>query len=313
MDPRRRGKGEEYALLANVHRQMEREHAYSESLAEDLGEDFRLPISHRVEENLDTTNLEQASVDTHIPSNNIGYRLLQKMGWKGQGLGREEQGIVEPIKPGNTEGKLGLGKQEEDDFYTAPENVERRKLDVEIDLPEEVVKKREVAAEKEQKIKEEIKEVQRVFFCELCNKQYKLAAEFDVHLSSYDHNHKKRFKEMKESNRNRDDKQLREQREQLRQERDMARMAQTAEAQRQQQAEVQRQQQLKAEQASQGASGNRNQPLKFGLTGPGRAGGSNVTRPSGQGKVVMGSFNKKPRVEVKKPAIFSGEDSDEDS
>jgi hypothetical protein len=30
-----------------------------------------------------------------------------------------------------------------------------------------------------------------VFFCSLCNKQYKLAHEFESHLSSYDHNHRK--------------------------------------------------------------------------------------------------------------------------
>lgn len=31
----------------------------------------------------------------------------------------------------------------------------------------------------------------QVFRCELCDKQYNLVAEYNVHLSSYDHNHKK--------------------------------------------------------------------------------------------------------------------------
>jgi len=48
-----------------------------------------------------------------------------------------------------------------------------------------------VVAERENKIQSEVKEIHRVFYCELCNKQYKLATEFEVHLSSYDHNHKK--------------------------------------------------------------------------------------------------------------------------
>lgn len=40
--------------------------------------------------------------------------------------------------------KLGVGKQEEDDFFTAEGNVQRRKLDVELAETEENIKKREV-------------------------------------------------------------------------------------------------------------------------------------------------------------------------
>lgn len=46
-------------------------------------------------------------------------------------------------------------------------------------------------AEREQKIQTEVKEIRKVFYCDLCNKQYKLAMEFEAHLSSYDHNHRK--------------------------------------------------------------------------------------------------------------------------
>ena len=49
----------------------------------------------------------------------------------------------------------------------------------------------QVIAEREHKIRTEVKEIQKVFFCSLCNKQYKLAHEFESHLSSYDHNHRK--------------------------------------------------------------------------------------------------------------------------
>lgn len=35
------------------------------------------------------------SMETHIPENNIGYKMLQKMGWHaGKGLGSQGQGSV---------------------------------------------------------------------------------------------------------------------------------------------------------------------------------------------------------------------------
>ncbi|XP_042392786.1 G patch domain-containing protein 8-like isoform X2 [Zingiber officinale] len=266
-------------------KQEAREEAYPDSLAEDVLGDFRLPISHRPTENLDTDNLEQASLDTQLTSSNVGFRLLQKMGWKGKGLGKNEQGITEPIKAGMRDPKLGVGKQEEDDFFTAEGNVQRRKLDVELAETEENIKKREVVAEREQKIESEVKEIKKVFFCNLCNKQYKLAIEFESHLSSYDHNHRKRFKEMREMHgSSRDDRQKREQ---LRQEKEMAKFAQMADAhkQRQQQQQQQHQQQQQQQQEGSGTScdvsapkvsakvlqQDQRQALKFGFSKQGNA------------------------------------------
>jgi hypothetical protein len=64
-----------------------------ESFIEGLAEEFRLPITHRVTENVDLEDVEQASLDVKISSSNVGFRLLQKMGWKGKGLGKQEQGV----------------------------------------------------------------------------------------------------------------------------------------------------------------------------------------------------------------------------
>lgn len=68
-----------------------------ESFIEELAGEFRLPITHRVTENVDLEDVEQASLDTMISSSNVGFRLLQKMGWKGKGLGKQEQGLCSVV------------------------------------------------------------------------------------------------------------------------------------------------------------------------------------------------------------------------
>ncbi|RCV32556.1 hypothetical protein SETIT_7G012400v2 [Setaria italica] len=271
---------------------------------EDDLEEFRLPMSHRPTENLDTEGLEQASVHTQLTASNVGFRLLQKMGWKtGKGLGKNEQGILEPIRADIRDAKLGVGKQEEDDFFTSEENVQRKKLNIELEETEEHIKKREVIAEREHKIRSEVKEIQKVFFCSLCNKQYKLAHEFESHLSSYDHNHRKRFKEMREmqsSSGSRDDRQKREQQ---REEKELAKIAQLADAHRKQQ------KQENSEAPAEGVvpkniAGPSNQDqrrtLKFGFS---------KMAPS---KAPVGNASKRPKVATKVSSVF-GNDSDEDS
>jgi hypothetical protein len=62
-------------------------------------------------------------------------------------LVRLPAGLVEPVKAGVEAGvRLGLGKQQEDDKFTAAENIERKKLEVEIQADEdpERRKRREV-------------------------------------------------------------------------------------------------------------------------------------------------------------------------
>ncbi|XP_049877343.1 angiogenic factor with G patch and FHA domains 1-like isoform X2 [Pectinophora gossypiella] len=51
-----------------------------------------------------------ADVDTHITTENKGFKLLEKMGWsKGEGLGKDNQGGTEPVPLLSNEGKAGLG------------------------------------------------------------------------------------------------------------------------------------------------------------------------------------------------------------
>ncbi|KAB1216272.1 G patch domain-containing protein 8 [Morella rubra] len=318
-----------------------------DSLIEDFTEDFRLPIYHKPTENVDLDDVEQASLDTHLTSSNVGFRLLQKMGWKGKGLGKNEQGmflvkwkylyysyilfsgmeyagIIEPIKSGIRDPKLGVGKQEQDDFFTAEENIQRRKLDIELEESEEHTKKREVLAEREQKIQTEVKEIRKVFFCDLCNKQYKLAVEFEAHLSSYDHNHRKRFKEMREMHgtSSRDDRQKREQQ---RQEREMAKFAQMADAHKQQQLLQQQQEDSGSAPVPTDGRGttslvvqDQRKTLKFGFSSKGGTSKSLVLWGmvefeddlKDHYRSSLGSAAKKPKIAV---ASVFGNDSDEEN
>ncbi|EYU35364.1 hypothetical protein MIMGU_mgv1a010807mg [Erythranthe guttata] len=291
--------GKWYSGKQEMHnkRQDKKDEAYNATVLEDLAEDFRLPINHRITENVDLDNVEQASLDTRITSSNVGYRLLQKMGWRGKGLGKNEQGIVEPIKSGIRDARLGLGKQEEDDFFTAEENIQRRKLDIEFEETEELAKKREVVAEREQKIQTEVKEIRKVFYCELCNKQYKLAMEFEAHLSSYDHNHRKRFKQMRDmhGSSSRDDRQKREQQ---RHEKEMAKFLQMADVHKQQQQQTQNQEESGTHTAppavTSGATKVTDQDqrkvLKFGFSAKGSAVKSSVSNTTKKPKVAIASI-----------------------
>jgi hypothetical protein len=56
-------------------------------------ESFSLPRHQEPVGYVDFDTTTRVSMETHIPESNVGYRLLQKMGWvAGKGLGSQGQG-----------------------------------------------------------------------------------------------------------------------------------------------------------------------------------------------------------------------------
>ncbi|KAI9287725.1 hypothetical protein BC943DRAFT_274597 [Umbelopsis sp. AD052] len=165
-------------------------------------EDFSLPRNVQPTGYVDTDKLDQASMDSHLPETNIGYKLLLKMGWTaGEGLGSDRQGRVDPIRIDLKMDALGVGKAEELMEHHVSSTAQRRALDSEKQLEEteEEKLKRQMDTLKKEEVKNDIKEILRAFYCELCDKQYSKISEYEQHLQSYDHHHKKRFKDMRDA------------------------------------------------------------------------------------------------------------------
>ena len=73
--------------------QKEKEELAHAQQSYDDAEPWHLPIGHRPQDSLATEGLAMASTDAAIPEHNKGFQMLQRMGWKGTGLGRNENGM----------------------------------------------------------------------------------------------------------------------------------------------------------------------------------------------------------------------------
>ncbi|GAB5593308.1 hypothetical protein Unana1_08208 [Umbelopsis nana] len=77
--------------------------------------------SRDIEADVEPIPAQQTSgVNVKIGADNVGNRLLQKMGWKeGQGLGTSGSGILNPIQAQFREGRAGLGSPQPEEPYSA--------------------------------------------------------------------------------------------------------------------------------------------------------------------------------------------------
>ncbi|KAF8934311.1 G patch domain-containing protein 8 [Haplosporangium gracile] len=144
--------------------------------------------------------VEAADMETHIPESNVGYKLLLKMGWKaGTGLGANASGRSTPIPIERKQDSLGIGRQALDIWWADSTTAKRKTLETERQAEETEAEKSKL--QQNEAIQAELTMVKSAFYCALCDKQYERISDYEVHLSSYDHNHKKRFKEMKDTSR----------------------------------------------------------------------------------------------------------------
>lgn len=65
----------------------------------------------------------------------------------------------------------------------------RRLLEAEKEMTEDLIQQYHEQAEKEKKMTEILTEMNKSFYCELCDRQYTKYSEFDNHINSYSHHH----------------------------------------------------------------------------------------------------------------------------
>mmetsp|Transcript_17507 Transcript_17507/g.34012 ORF Transcript_17507/g.34012 Transcript_17507/m.34012 type:complete len:204 (+) Transcript_17507:94-705(+) len=92
---------------------------------------------------------------------------------------------------------VGIGKDREWDEQAEAATANRKLLLVEKkETFEEVMARTEMALKEEQK-REVVREIQSVFRCDDCDKQYVNITQYEEHCNSYDHHHTVRLREMR--------------------------------------------------------------------------------------------------------------------
>ncbi|RDD36439.1 G patch domain-containing protein 8 [Trichoplax sp. H2] len=161
-----------------------------------------------------TPAIQRSSMETPIANSNVGFKLLQKMGWSsGDGLGRNKQGRTDPIPIVIKEDICGIGRIEMEMEQVQEITEKRKPLEIEKESTPELMMKYQDNLQKEIDREKSLSSLKSSFYCELCDKQYFKYHEYDNHINSYDHAHKQRLKDLsqREFGRNQDIKRRREQ------------------------------------------------------------------------------------------------------
>ena len=148
----------------------------------------------------DFDNNTESAMPTNDMKTNIGYEMLKKQGWtETTGLGKSRQGtvivsctreydmkcvvgIIEPVSIRPAERGAGLGSTSSaltgSELNLPESSCERRKLDVEHqENTTDIRQQRNEEAKRQEILQDEIKNMNREFYCEVCDKQYKNVAE----------------------------------------------------------------------------------------------------------------------------------------
>lgn len=62
-------------------------------------------------------------------------------------------------------------------------------MEAEKELSDDLLEQYRLQAEKDQKMVEMLTEMNKAFYCEMCDRQYTKYSEFDNHINSYSHHH----------------------------------------------------------------------------------------------------------------------------
>lgn len=79
----------------------------------------------------------------------------------------------------------GLGVSEKMDEALAAVTRERKRLDVEIEQSEETKRRRVENAEREAALQSDLKCMNREFYCDICDKQYKNVTEVGSYINTF--------------------------------------------------------------------------------------------------------------------------------
>ncbi|KAJ6604411.1 G-patch-domain Zn-finger DNA-binding protein [Mycena vulgaris] len=172
---------------------------------------------------------EVITVETKIKPSNKGFAMLAKLGWiEGQPLGVSGDGRVDPIPFQIKRDSTGLGKMSQDVRMIETTVSQRRGLDSErmTKETEDQRRAREDLVARRSALENEISSTLKVFYCDLCDKQFKKVVEYTEHTNSYSHTHKARFKDMQANIRiPQDDADKRKEKERKREEKELRKIA----------------------------------------------------------------------------------------